>query len=168
MSMQTKTYSRRPGSPTRRPSSRPSSATSQQKKPWQQTHRRPSIRSGHSKSRVHPDSEEEERLSRQASRQSVRSKRRTSKWWKIRLFRGMVDDVKRRAPLYLSDWTDAWDYRVVPATVYMYVAKYGDVTPPLFLFAHHSVHCVSMAMRPSQTYFLFDLAIYLEVSLSLS
>ena len=36
----------------------------------------------------------------------------------------MVDDVKRRAPFYLSDWTDAWDYRVVPATVYMYFAKY--------------------------------------------
>ena len=24
----------------------------------------------------------------------------------------------------MSDWTDAWDYRVVPATVYMYFAKY--------------------------------------------
>lgn len=36
----------------------------------------------------------------------------------------MVDDVKRRAPYFLSDWTDAWDYRVVPATVYMYFAKY--------------------------------------------
>ena len=36
----------------------------------------------------------------------------------------MIDDVKRRAPYYLSDWTDAWDYRVVPATVYMYFAKY--------------------------------------------
>ena len=123
--MQTKTYSQRPGSLTRRPSSRPSSVTSQQKKPWQQSHRRPSFRSGHSKSRVHPDSEEEERLSRQALRQSA------PKWWKIRLFHGMVEDIKRRAPLYLSDWTDAWDYRVVPATVYMYFAKYEDGTPPL-------------------------------------
>jgi hypothetical protein len=47
------------------------------------------------------------------------------KWWRIRLFRGMIDDVKRRAPYYWSDWADAWDYRVVPATVYMYFAKYG-------------------------------------------
>lgn len=46
-----------------------------------------------------------------------------SKWWKVRLFRGMVNDVRRRAPFYVSDWVDAWDYRVVPATVYMYFAK---------------------------------------------
>lgn len=44
-------------------------------------------------------------------------------WWKVRLFRGMVNDLRRRAPYYWSDWTDAWDYRVVPATVYMYFAK---------------------------------------------
>ncbi|RAL67536.1 hypothetical protein DID88_008291 [Monilinia fructigena] len=49
--------------------------------------------------------------------------RHVPKWYKIRLFRGMVDDVKRRAPFYLSDWTDAWDYRVVPATIYMYFAN---------------------------------------------
>lgn len=34
-------------------------------------------------------------------------------WW---LFRGMVNDIRRRAPFYISDWTDAWDYRVVPST----------------------------------------------------
>ncbi|KAL4946171.1 hypothetical protein BDV06DRAFT_183333 [Aspergillus oleicola] len=45
------------------------------------------------------------------------------KWWRIRFFRGMIDDVKRRAPYYWSDWADAWDYRVVPATVYMYFAN---------------------------------------------
>lgn len=45
------------------------------------------------------------------------------KWWTIHLFRGMVNDVRRRAPYYWSDWRDAWDYRVVPATVYMYFAK---------------------------------------------
>lgn len=45
------------------------------------------------------------------------------KWWRVHLFRGMLNDVRRRAPFYLSDWTDAWDYRVVPATVYMYFAK---------------------------------------------
>lgn len=35
----------------------------------------------------------------------------------------MIEDVKRRAPYYWSDWKDAWDYRVVPATVYMYFAN---------------------------------------------
>lgn len=47
------------------------------------------------------------------------------RWWKVRILRGMVNDVKRRAPFYCSDWQDAWNYRVVPATVYMYFAKYG-------------------------------------------
>jgi boron transporter len=45
-------------------------------------------------------------------------------WWKIHLFRGMANDLRQRAPYYLGDWTDAWDYRVVPATIYMYFAKY--------------------------------------------
>ncbi|KZM25155.1 inorganic anion exchanger [Ascochyta rabiei] len=44
-------------------------------------------------------------------------------WWKTRLFSGMVNDVKRRVPFYWSDYADAWDYRVVPATVYMYFAN---------------------------------------------
>jgi hypothetical protein len=56
------------------------------------------------------------------TRTSSRSKY-VPKWWKVRLFRGMINDVRRRAPFYWSDWTDAWDYRVVPATVYMYFAK---------------------------------------------
>ena len=53
------------------------------------------------------------------------SNSRQTQWWKIRLFRGMLNDVKRRAPFYWSDWKDAWDYRVVPATLYMYFAKYA-------------------------------------------
>jgi hypothetical protein len=44
-------------------------------------------------------------------------------WWKTALFSGMINDVKRRAPFFWSDWKDAWDYRVVPATVYMYFAN---------------------------------------------
>ncbi|KUJ19783.1 anion exchange family protein [Mollisia scopiformis] len=56
-------------------------------------------------------------------RQTTNSSERKRKWWKIRFFRGMINDVKRRAPYYRSDWTDAWDYRVVPATVYMYFAN---------------------------------------------
>ncbi|KAK3398969.1 HCO3 transporter family-domain-containing protein [Sordaria brevicollis] len=47
----------------------------------------------------------------------------SSAWWKIHLFRGMINDLRRRAPYYWSDWTDAWNYRVVPATVYMYFAN---------------------------------------------
>ena len=63
---------------------------------------------------------------------SARSKH-VPKWWKIRLFRGMINDVRRRLPFYWSDWVDAWDYRVVPATVYMYFAKY----------VHHTSHSLS-------------------------
>ncbi|TGZ79115.1 inorganic anion exchanger [Ascodesmis nigricans] len=46
-----------------------------------------------------------------------------SPWWSIQLFRGIINDVHRRAPYYASDWWDAWDYRVVPATIYMYFAN---------------------------------------------
>lgn len=38
------------------------------------------------------------------------------KWWRIYWFQGMINDVKRRAPYYVSDFTDAWDYRIVPST----------------------------------------------------
>ncbi|KAI4118231.1 MAG: hypothetical protein LQ345_001673 [Seirophora villosa] len=44
----------------------------------------------------------------------------STEWWKIRLFEGMANDIRRRAPFYWSDWKDAWDYRVVPATVYIW------------------------------------------------
>jgi boron transporter len=54
------------------------------------------------------------------------------KWWKIRLFRGMINDVRRRLPFYWSDWTDAWDYRVIPATVYMYFAKSVSLYYPIY------------------------------------
>lgn len=59
-----------------------------------------------------------------------------AKWWKVHLFRGMVKDIKRRVPFYWSDWLDAWDYRVVPATVYMFFAKYVYFYPPFPLPAH--------------------------------
>lgn len=52
-----------------------------------------------------------------------RGRRGGRKWYKVKLFRGMINDVRRRAPFYWSDWVDAWDYRVVPATIYMYFAK---------------------------------------------
>ena len=34
--------------------------------------------------------------------------------------RGIRSDIRRRLPYYLTDWTDAWNYRTVPATVYMF------------------------------------------------
>ncbi|EAW09663.1 anion exchange family protein [Aspergillus clavatus NRRL 1] len=55
--------------------------------------------------------------------QTGASSAKPPKWWRVRLFRGMIQDIKRRAPFYASDWTDAWDYRVIPATVYMYFAN---------------------------------------------
>ena len=54
-------------------------------------------------------------------------------WWKIHFFRGMANDLRQRVPYYISDWTDAWDYRVVPATVYMYFAKYVAGFPKFFI-----------------------------------
>ncbi|KAF2006222.1 hypothetical protein P154DRAFT_603655 [Amniculicola lignicola CBS 123094] len=63
-------------------------------------------------------------LSRENTRQTNRSSAsKYDKWWKTKLFAGMINDVRRRAPFYWSDWKDAWDYRVVPATVYMYFAN---------------------------------------------
>ncbi|KIW62697.1 hypothetical protein PV04_10844 [Phialophora macrospora] len=98
---------------------RRSSSHSAPRKPWQHTHR-PSFASSHSR----PDPEEVQRLSEHVSRQTTRSShRRTPEWYKIRWFKGITDDIKRRAPYYWSDWKDAWDYRVIPATVYMYFAN---------------------------------------------
>lgn len=36
---------------------------------------------------------------------------------------GIYNDVRRRLPYYVGDWTDAVNYRVVPAITYMYFAK---------------------------------------------
>ena len=39
---------------------------------------------------------------------------------------GIVLDIRARIPWYLSDWTDAYNYRVVPATALIFFAKYVD------------------------------------------
>lgn len=49
--------------------------------------------------------------------------------------RGMWHDVKNRAPYYMSDWRDAWNYRVVPATL---------VCQPLFISIRSSTPLVSI------------------------
>jgi hypothetical protein len=43
---------------------------------------------------------------------------------RIGLGRGIVRDLRARIPFYKSDWTDAWNYRVVPATALIFCAKY--------------------------------------------
>jgi hypothetical protein len=58
-----------------------------------------------------------------AKRNSTAAGATDDSWWKVHLFRGMINDLRRRTPYYASDWIDAWDYRVVPATVYMYFAN---------------------------------------------
>ncbi|KAF2711152.1 hypothetical protein K504DRAFT_376464 [Pleomassaria siparia CBS 279.74] len=67
--------------------------------------------------------QKEDNLNRTSTQQSTRSSSTKNQWWRTRLFSGMINDVRRRAPFYWSDWKDAWDYRVVPATVYMYFAN---------------------------------------------
>jgi hypothetical protein len=114
------------------------SATQQRRPSWQ-SRRLSSIRSGnsghdfssrHSVSSVNARNaaqQEQEQLQQEQLRRaslSASTQSSPSKWWRIHFFRGMMNDVKRRAPYYWSDWTDAWDYRIVPATVYMYFAKY--------------------------------------------
>lgn len=108
------------------------SASSSQRKPSWQSQRISSIRSGrpgHAPSSRHSTSSAHQRDSARGKpqrRASIAASAQSSQpeWWRVRLFRGMMKDVKRRAPYYWSDWTDAWDYRIVPATVYMYFAKY--------------------------------------------
>ena len=41
----------------------------------------------------------------------------------FRPFYGIVRDIRSRAPYYWSDWKDAWNYRVVPATLLIFFAK---------------------------------------------
>ncbi|KAL3470829.1 HCO3 transporter family-domain-containing protein [Aspergillus californicus] len=77
----------------------------------------------HVQAQVHGDVSSHENSGSPATRDQTQPEDENAKWWRIRFFRGMIDDVKRRAPYYMSDWADAWDYRVVPATIYMYFAN---------------------------------------------
>lgn len=38
---------------------------------------------------------------------------------------GITGDIRARAPWYSSDWADAWNYRVIPATALIFFAKCG-------------------------------------------
>ena len=109
------------------------------KRPWQS--RMHTVRSQQS---TH---DSQEALSRETSNVTV--ERGASSWWRIRLGRGMINDVKRRAPYYLSDWSDAWDYRVVPATVYIYFTKYAFSIQSFHDEVHGRAH--SLGCRSSRT-----------------
>ena len=37
---------------------------------------------------------------------------------------GILRDIRARAPFYVSDWKDAWNYRVIPAIILIFFAKY--------------------------------------------
>lgn len=57
----------------------------------------------------------------------VGSKPGTPKYAKsLKIGAGVWNDIRSRIPYYASDWTDAWNYRVVPATTLIFFAKYGD------------------------------------------
>ncbi|OSX57260.1 hypothetical protein POSPLADRAFT_1157255 [Postia placenta MAD-698-R-SB12] len=42
---------------------------------------------------------------------------------RIRIGSGIYRDVRSRLPYYISDWTDAWNYRVIPAIVLIFFAN---------------------------------------------
>ncbi|SJL09964.1 related to chloride-bicarbonate anion exchanger AE2 [Armillaria ostoyae] len=43
--------------------------------------------------------------------------------WLTTLGSGIVLDIRARAPHFVSDWTDAWNYRVIPATALIFFAN---------------------------------------------
>jgi boron transporter len=94
-----------------------STGNNKKKRPWQT--RLPFLSSKQSPS----PADSQAQLSREHAPASG-SAAAARKWWHVEFFSGMINDLRRRAPFYWSDWRDAWDYRVVPATVYMYFAKY--------------------------------------------
>ncbi|KAI9736679.1 MAG: hypothetical protein M1834_000883 [Cirrosporium novae-zelandiae] len=106
--MATQTMHASPGTPSM-PANPHTGSTShhRSKKPWRQVSRH----SFHSSRSYEANEESQEYLSQQATHTTRSSRPRRPKWWKVRFFRGMIKDVKRRLPFYWSDWTDAWDYR---------------------------------------------------------
>jgi hypothetical protein len=142
-------------------SSGPSGMGASSRKRWQvpRISPFPSSRSNGSHLNAQRRDDQLQPLSPEQTRNTTVSSNATAKrrrWWKVQLFRGMINDIKRRAPYYWSDWRDAWDYRVVPATVYMYFAKYGlqkgsisfvSLLLPFFGFVLRLSSCVSSGRR---------------------
>jgi hypothetical protein len=46
---------------------------------------------------------------------------------------GIRRDIRARAPYYVSDWTDAWNYRVIPATALIFFANYVPAVFSLYV-----------------------------------
>ncbi|RXK37225.1 anion transporter [Tremella mesenterica] len=49
--------------------------------------------------------------------------RTTSPWSISNIGSGIRKDISSRLPYYLSDWTDAWNYRVIPSTAFIFFAN---------------------------------------------
>ncbi len=45
-------------------------------------------------------------------------------FFRVKIGAGILRDIRARAPWYWSDWKDAWNYRVLPATALVFFAKY--------------------------------------------
>lgn len=58
--------------------------------------------------------------------------------WLRGLGSGIRNDVRARAPWYWSDWRDAWNYRVIPATALIFFAKWVIYYIAQLLFSAHS------------------------------
>ncbi|EJC98094.1 uncharacterized protein FOMMEDRAFT_114936 [Fomitiporia mediterranea MF3/22] len=61
-----------------------------------------------------------------SARQGTKRRRSFIVWSKlpsVRPFYGIAQDIRSRAPYYVSDWTEAWNYRVVPATLLIFFAN---------------------------------------------
>jgi hypothetical protein len=43
---------------------------------------------------------------------------------RVKIGAGIARDIRARAPWYWSDWKDAWNYRVLPATALVFFAKW--------------------------------------------
>ncbi|KAJ7070029.1 anion exchanging protein [Mycena amicta] len=56
-------------------------------------------------------------------RSTTRRKSASALDWVQSIGSGVVSDIRARAPLYLSDWLDAWSYRVIPATALIFFAN---------------------------------------------
>ncbi|ORY29678.1 HCO3 transporter family-domain-containing protein [Naematelia encephala] len=52
-----------------------------------------------------------------------RDREKGTKGWIGWIGSGMRNDIKSRIPWYISDWTDAWNYRVIPSTWFIFFAN---------------------------------------------
>ncbi|KAF8264730.1 HCO3 transporter family-domain-containing protein [Lactarius quietus] len=57
-------------------------------------------------------------------------------WLPVNIGTGILRDIRARAPWYWSDWTDAWNYRVLPATALILCA---NVLPGIAFSLHLTV-----------------------------